>query len=79
MVAAEDTFFQIKQSMTARHSGTGPDLSRVGVEGSHMSAWPQFRTKLLPPAMVEAILAGRGEQKIALGYSSGAAALPAGA
>lgn len=59
MVGAGNTFFQINQSMTAHHSGPGPDLSRVGVEGSHMIAWRQFRAKLVPPAMVEAILDGQ--------------------
>jgi hypothetical protein len=55
MVGAGNTFFQIIQSMTAHHSGPGPDLSRVGVEGSHMIAWPQLCAKLVLTAMVEAI------------------------
>ncbi len=55
MVGAGNTFFQINQSMTAHHSEPGPDLSRVGVEGSQVTAWRQFRAKLVPPAMVEAI------------------------
>ena len=59
MGGAGNTFFQINQSMTAHHSGPGPDLSRVGVGGSQVNAWRQFRAKLVPPAMVEAIPAGR--------------------
>ncbi len=59
MVGVGNTFFQINHSMTAQHSGPGPDLSRVGVGGSHMTAWPQLCAKLVPPAMVEAIFPGR--------------------
>ncbi len=54
-----NTFFQINQFMTAHHSGPGPDLSRVGVEGSLVTAWSQLCVKLLPPAVVKAILDGR--------------------
>lgn len=59
MVGAGNTFFQINQSMTAHHSGPGPYLSRVGIKSSHVTALPQLCAKLLPPAMIEAILAGR--------------------
>jgi hypothetical protein len=59
MVGAGNNFFQINQSMTAHHSGPGPDLSRLGVKFSHVTAWPQLCAKLVPPAMVEAIRAGR--------------------
>jgi hypothetical protein len=52
--------------MTAHHSGPGPDLSRVGVEGSLVSAWPQLCGKLVPPAMVEAIPAGRQPEGVTL-------------
>jgi hypothetical protein len=66
MVGAGNTFFQINQSMTAHLSGPGPDLSRVGVKGSQVIAWPQFRTNLLPAAMAEATLAGRQPEGLTL-------------
>jgi hypothetical protein len=60
IIAGEgNTFFQINKSMTAHHSEPGLDLSRAGVEGSQVTALPQLCAKLLPPTMVEAILAGR--------------------
>ncbi len=66
MVGAGNTFFQINKSMTAHHSEPGPDLSRVGVGGCQVTAWPQLCAKLVPPAMVEAILAGRQPEGVTL-------------
>ena len=66
MVGAGNTFFQSNQSMTAHHSGPGPDLSRARVKGGQVTAWPQLCAKLVPPAMLEAILAGRQPEGITL-------------
>ena len=66
MVGAGNTFFQINKSMTAHHSEPGPDLSRAGLEGSHVTAWPQLCAKLVPPAILEAILAGRQPDSVEL-------------
>jgi hypothetical protein len=68
MVGAGNTFFQINQTMTAHQSRAGPDLSRVGVKGSQVTAWPQLCAKLVPPAMLEAILAGRQPEGVPAGW-----------
>ncbi len=66
MVGAGNTFFQINQSMTAHHSGPGPDLSRVGVDGSRVTAWPKLCEKLLPAAMAEAMFLAQQPERVTL-------------